>query len=365
MRLRSRSALARAGAVAWQLIGIAVAVILAGWAAGQLMPVLVPVGVALLLTALLRPVHCALERRGLPPAPAALLTLGAVMIVFGGLVAFVVPPFVSRVGDLTSNVDGGLQRLAYSVAHDLAGMDHAAVQRALGRAEDAIRSHLGGLAGDALAGATTIAGALAAAVLVLFLTFFMLKDGTRLSGWIVGLAPERRRLGLREVARRAWAVLTTYARGVVFVATFDAVFIGIALLLVGVPLALPLIVLTWLGAFFPIVGAVTAGAAAVLVALVANGFGSALLVLAAIVVVQQIEGHVLYPLVVGPRLKLHPIAVLLAVAVGGTIAGLAGAFLAVPAATVGAVVLSYLREDDEDRNRTLPARDRLTVVRRP
>ncbi len=119
-----------------------------------------------------------------------------------------------------------------------------------------------------------------------------------------------------------------------FVATVDAVLIGAVLLILGIPLALPLIVLTWLAAFFPIIGAIVAGAAAVLVALVTGGPTDALIVLGAIVVVQQVEGNVLYPVVVGPRLRLHPIVVLVSVAAGGTLAGIPGAFLAVPVATV-------------------------------
>ena len=156
--------------------------------------------------------------------------------------------------------------------------------------------------------------------------------------------PTRRREAIDEGGRRAWTSLTAYTRGVVFVATVDAILIGAVLLLVGVPLALPLIVLTWLAAFFPIIGAIVAGAAAVLVALVAGGPTDALIVGIAIIVVQQVEGNVLYPVIIGPRLKLHPIVVLVAVATGGTIAGISGAFLAVPVATVCAALLGSHRE---------------------
>ncbi len=195
-----------------------------------------------------------------------------------------------------------------------------------------------------MAGLSSVFGALASVVLVVFLSFFLVKDGRRLWRWLLELAPVARRSDFDEAGTRAWDVLAVYTRGVIFVATVDAVLIGAALLIVGVPLALPLIVLTWLAAFFPIIGAVSAGAAAVLVALVANGMTSALIVLAAIIVVQQVEGNVLYPVVVGPRLKLHPIVVLMAVAVGGTIAGIPGAFLAVPVATVGSALLGFERE---------------------
>ena len=137
--------------------------------------------------------------------------------------------------------------------------------------------------------------------------------------WSLELVPEHRRETVDELGERAWTVLTAYTRGVVFVATVDAVLIGAALLIIGVPLALPLIVLTWLAAFFPIIGAVASGAASVLVTLVAIGPTEAVIVLGWIVVVQQVEGNVLYPVVVGPRLKLHPIVVLVSVALGGTI----------------------------------------------
>jgi predicted PurR-regulated permease PerM len=139
-------------------------------------------------------------------------------------------------------------------------------------------------------------------------------------------------------------VLSTYMRGVALVATIDAFFIGAAIAVLGVPLVFPLTVLTFVAAFFPIVGAVVAGAAAVMVALVANGVPTALVLLVVIIVVQQLEGNVFYPVVVGPKLALHPVAILLSLAVGGVIAGLAGAFLAVPVMAVAGRTLQYMRE---------------------
>jgi predicted PurR-regulated permease PerM len=339
------SRLARAGTMAWQLIGVVLVLLFAGWAAGRLMPVLLPFGIAILLAALLRPLTAWLQRRGLPAALAALITMIVLVAVVGGLVYLVVPPFVARVAELGSSITEGVQKVAYTLGSNV-GMSHAEVDQAFGRALARLRQHVTGIAGEAVTGAAAAATVLGAAVLVLFICFFLLEDGRRMWGWIVRLAPRDRRRSLWEVGGEIWTVLQAYIRGVVFVATVDAVFIGIALLLVGVPLALPLIVLTWLAAFFPIVGAITAGAAAVLVALVAKGLGAALIILAAIVAVQQIEGNVLYPVVVGPRLRLHAIVVLLAVAAGGTIAGLPGAFLAVPVATVCAAVLDHVREPE-------------------
>jgi predicted PurR-regulated permease PerM len=133
-------------------------------------------------------------------------------------------------------------------------------------------------------------------------------------------------------------------QGVFLVATLDAVLIGIVLVAVGVPIALPLIVLTFLAAFFPIIGSILAGAAAVLVALVSGGPVDAMVVLAGIVAIQQLEGNVFYPLVMGKQLRLHPVAILLALTAGGVLAGVAGAFLAIPVAAVTSAVLDFTRQ---------------------
>ncbi|MDA0161582.1 AI-2E family transporter [Solirubrobacter ginsenosidimutans] len=337
----SSGTLTRAGTTAWALLGIIALVLVSGWALGRLMAVFLPFVIAILLTTLLRPAAAALERRGVRPALAAIAAVGLAVVVLALLLTLILPPFISRLTELGTSVQEGAHRVAYEVGDRVAGMSHREVDRTIDNAVTRVRDRLGG---TAMAGVTSAAGALASLVLIAFLSFFLVKDGRRLWRYVVDLLPESRRDSVDEVGERAWTVLTAYTRGVVFVATVDAVLIGAALLLVGVPLALPLIVLTWLAAFFPIVGAVTAGAAAVLVALVANGPTSALIVLAAIVLVQQIEGNVLYPVVVGPRLRLHPIVVLLAVALGGTLAGISGAFLAVPVATVCSAALSYWRD---------------------
>jgi predicted PurR-regulated permease PerM len=196
----------------------------------------------------------------------------------------------------------------------------------------------------------------AAVVLVAVLTIFFLKDGAMLRDWTISLFAEQRRPVLREVSDRAWSALAAYVQGVFLVATIDAVLIGAMLLILGVPIAFPLIVLTFLAAFFPIVGSVLAGAAATLVALVANGVVDAVVVLGWIIVVQQLEGNVFYPVVVGRRLKLHPVAILLALTAGGVLAGVAGAFLAIPVAAVTSAVLDYMRKERaQDRSAALIA----------
>jgi predicted PurR-regulated permease PerM len=154
--------------------------------------------------------------------------------------------------------------------------------------------------------------------------------------------PDARKAALDELGERSWHVLTAYVRGVVFVAFVDAVGIGLALFLIGVPLVLPLALITFILAFVPLLGAIVAGAAAALVALVAVGPTAALLVIGAVILVQQVEGNILYPMIVGRTVSLHPVAVFLAVTIGGLLYGIVGAALAVPLATVAAATIKVV-----------------------
>jgi predicted PurR-regulated permease PerM len=174
-----------------------------------------------------------------------------------------------------------------------------------------------------------------------FATVFFLLDGERIWAWLVSLFPQRSQAGVREAGSRSWAVLTAYVRATVIIAFVDAVAIGIALAILRVPLALPLAVLVFFGAFVPIVGAFVTGFVAVVVALAARGPVIALLVLLAIVVIQQVEGHLLQPLLTGRLVRLHPLGVVLAVTAGSVLAGLVGAIVAVPLAAVLTTVLGY------------------------
>ena len=176
------------------------------------------------------------------------------------------------------------------------------------------------------------------------LVFFFIRDGAQIWGWVVDLFPSRVRPDAHAVGRRSWSALSGYVRGMALVALVDAVLIGLALAIIGVPLVVPLMALTFFGAFVPLVGAFVAGLVAALVALVSRGLVAALLVTGAIVVIQQLEGDLIYPQVVGRSVNLHPVAVLLAVAAGAVLGGIAGAVLAVPAAAVLWATVVQLRE---------------------
>jgi predicted PurR-regulated permease PerM len=224
------------------------------------------------------------------------------------------------------------------------GISQAEIDRGVSRAGEQLRNSLGGIATQVLTGASYAANGLAEAILTLIIVFFFVNDGDRIWTSLVGLLRPSLHDDARALGRRAFTILKVYVRGIVVVAVADSVLIGLALWAIGVPLVLPLVVLTFLGAFFPLIGAVVAGAMAVLVALVSNGLVPALLVLLAVVIVQQVEGNLLYPLVVGTSLELHPLLILLALAAGTALAGVVGALLAVPVAAVASGTAFYLRE---------------------
>jgi len=334
--------LAVASVVTIRLVIVTGGALLVALAVNRLMVVFLPLIVAMLLTTLLSPPARRLERR-LPPAPAALLVVLAALLVFIGLWALVIPPVVDDAPMLGDRVKEGLGQVANTLKP--LGISAADVDRVFHQGSDMAQHR-------ALPAALLVGQWLAAIVLTAALTFFFVKDGPRIWGWLIELFHERRQPALNDVGGRAWVALATYVRSVFLVATIDAVLIGIGLLVLGIPLALPLIVLTFIAAFFPIVGSIVAGAASVLVALVTKGSVTALIVLIIIVVVQQLEGNVFYPVVMGKRMNLHPVAILLALTIGGALAGVAGAFLAVPVAAVTAAVLQYVRER---REAALPA----------
>jgi putative heme transporter len=331
--------LAVASAVTLRVAIVIGGVVLLALFAKRMMVVVLPVIIALLLATLLTPLAHWLVAHRLRPAPASFLSVLTAFLVFAGLWALVIPPFVSQVPMVVDNVQQGIGQVA-DAAKPL-GISSEEANRAI---DDARRKAGGGaVAGQVLTGALVLTQWVAAVILIVVLTFFFLKDGRQIYDWIVGLFAERRRPALRAVGDRAWEALAAYVRGVFLVATIDASLIGIALLVVGVPIALPLIVLTFIAAFFPVVGSIVAGVAAVLVALVTKGLASALIILAAVIAVQQLEGNVFYPVVVGRRLRLHPVAILLALTTGGVLAGVAGAFLAIPLAAVTSAILDFMR----------------------
>ncbi|MEX2550192.1 MAG: AI-2E family transporter [Nitriliruptoraceae bacterium] len=351
---RERTGLRRAGNVAWALIGIAGLVVIVGYLAGRLSLIVIPVVLALFPATLLVPVAAKLKSLGLPNSLAAVASMLLGFLLIGAIVGAMIPLVVAEGPDLIESAGGGVQEIEDFLDEDPfdLGLD--------GPAEllEAAREQLGELTdytGQAAAAASATFEALAGLVLLFIILFFYLKDGRRLTEGILSLTPERSRSRIRRAADRAWQTLGRYFRGQMLVALVDAVAIGIGLLLLGIPLAAPLAVLIFFGALFPLIGALITGALAVLVALAHGGLTSALLVLALILLVQQIEGNVLQPIIIGRAIDLHPLLVLLSVTAGGVTLGILGAFLAVPlAAIVGGLISTDARDEapDEERGST-------------
>lgn len=304
----------------------------------------IPVFIALLLATLLVPPARWLQRRGAPPALATAVVFLGALAAFAALIALLAPTVVNEFGAIGDHVRQGADKLGRYLADSPLHLDEDKVQREIDRVDDRIRDNSGAITSGVVSGAAIVGQLFAGLLITLVVLFFFVKDGPRIWAWVVRLFPETRRDAIEQVGVESWAVLTQYVRGVVTVATVDALGIGFALWLIGVPMVVPLALLVFFTAFIPVVGSVIAGVVCALVALVNGGPVDALLVIGATLVVQQLEGNVLYPTIVGRRMELHPIAILLAVTIGGITAGIVGAAIAVPIAAVAAVAMKVARE---------------------
>lgn len=344
--------LLRAGRVAWAAVGVLVLVVAAGLVAGRLTLVVVPLVLALFPAALLEPVTRRLKRVGLPPALASLLTIVGGLLALTAVVALMVPAVAAELPAMAQSLETGVDELVQAVPFDIGGtsdlLDRARQQ--LGNANE--------IAGTAIGAATAVVEGAAGLLFGLVALFFYLKDGGRIARGIGDLLPERARTHAGTMSARVWTTIGRYFQGQLLIALADAVLIGLGLVILGIPLALPLAVLIFFGGLFPIVGAVVAGAVAVLVALADAGLARALAVLAVVVGVQQLEGNILAPLVLGRAISLHPLVVLVAITAGAVTLGVLGAFLAVPVAASIARVVDYLRgRDGEVEDDDSPARE--------
>lgn len=307
----------------------------------RLSAVVLPVLIALLLASLLAPPAEWLKRKRVPGVLATTIVLVGSLALVLGLLASIVPAVAAQSDELAGQARAGFQQATLLVQGPL-GINQAQIDGTINMAIERLRGSIGGVASGVLTGAAIFANALAQTILTLIVAFFFVNDGRRIWGGLVGLLRPTVRDDADALGKRSFTILKAYSRGIIVVAVVDAALIGLALLLIGVPLTLPIVVLTFLGAFFPLIGAVVTGAVAVLVTLFSNGLTDAILVLVAVLIVQQVEGNLLYPYVVGGSLELHPLLILLALAGGTAVAGVVGALIAVPVAAVASGALSYL-----------------------
>ena len=345
-----REAIIGAGVVwlsRWTLrwIIVVIGAVLLGWVVSQLWSILLPLLLALILTTVLEPPARWLEvRLRLSPALAALGAILGTLAVVAVVIIFIAPSVGSQVEEIALSASDGLSEVERWVQDSDTGVTQTQVDAVVQAAQDRLRSSASSIASGVLVGVGAITSALINLLLTLVLSFFFLKDGRRFLPWLKDLTGSHAGDHLVEVSQRTWTTLSQFVRTQALVGLIDGTLIGIGLLVVGVPLALPLAVLTFVAAFAPIIGAITIGVVAVLVALVANGWVAALVILGIVVLVQQLEGNLLLPWLQGKSLNLHAGVVLLTIVLGSTLFGVAGAFLGVPAVAVLAVVLRYLNE---------------------
>ncbi|SCL14205.1 Predicted PurR-regulated permease PerM [Micromonospora rhizosphaerae] len=323
-------ALRIAAAWSWRLIVIGIVT----WAllkiVGTIRIVIIPVAIALLLSALLAPAVGWLLKARFPRSLATAVVLVGGLVAVIGTLTLVVNEFIQGVPDLSDKSSQGVRQIQNWLKTGPLHLSDGQLNTYINEAQSWISGNTKTFTSGALSATATLAEVLTGTILVLFATFFFLRDGKQIWRFLVRLLPVAARWKVDDAGRASWATLGAYVRATVLVAFIDAVGIGIFLVIFDVPFAFPLAALVFLGAFIPIVGAALSGGVAVLVALVDSGLVTALIILGVVIGVQQLEGHVLQPLIMGRAVAIHPLAVIIGIAAGVVLAGIAGALVAVP-----------------------------------
>ena len=331
-----------AAAWSWRLLLIGGVLAVVIFLIIQLRYVIIPVLVAVLLSALLVPFSKLLQRHGWPKWLAITVVMLATLLGVGGLLTLGISQIVRGSGDLAAQSVVAWEDFRAWLLEGPLHVTPEQFDEMVQQVVDSVQQDSGVLVTGALSVSSSIGHFLAGILLALFATLFILIDGRHIWNWIVGIFPRRARAAIDGAGRSGWATLESFVKVQILVATIDAIGIGLGALLLGVPLAVPIAILVFLGSFIPIVGAVVTGALAVFVALVYNGWVIALIMLGVVLLVQQVEGHILQPLIMGTAVKVHPLGVVVAVTTGSLLAGIPGALFAVPIAAVGNVMILYI-----------------------
>jgi predicted PurR-regulated permease PerM len=323
-----------AAAWSWRLIVVG----LVGWVLlqfiGMISVVVIPLAIALLLSALMAPAVGLLFRLKVPRSLATFLVLVGGIAVIAGTLTLVINQFIDGLPELTSKTTQGVRQIQEWAKTGPLHLSDAQLNDAIDNGQNWVNSNTATLTSTGLSTAATLAELVTGMLLVLFSTFFFLRDGRKIWRFIVRLFPLNARWSLADAGDASWQTLSNYVRATVLVAFIDALGIGLALVILKIPFPFPLAALVFLGAFIPIVGASVSGAVAVLVALVDQGWVVSLIVLGAVILVQQVEGHVLQPLIMGRAVAIHPLVVIVGIASGVILAGIIGALVAVPVIAV-------------------------------
>ena len=331
-----------AGAWSWRLLAVMGVIAVFVYLVIELRLIVIPLMVAILVAALLVPFSSWLQRHRWPKGLAVALAELGLLAIVSGLLFLVVTQIRSDFPRLQTRTIAAYEDFRAFLAGPPLNISESEFTKFVSQAFSTVESGNGALVTGALNLGSTAGHVLAGILLVLFATLFMLIDGRGIWLWVVRLFPKRARLAVDGSGIAGWVTLTTFVKVQIFVAAVDAVGIGLFAFFLGLPLVIPIAVAVFLGSFIPVVGAVLTGIIAVFVALVYNGPIAALIMLGGVLLVQQLEGHVLQPLVMGTAVKVHPLAVVLAVAGGGFLAGIPGALFAVPLVATVNVMIKYV-----------------------
>ncbi|KAA0016319.1 AI-2E family transporter [Antrihabitans cavernicola] len=346
----------------WRLLVLFAGLLALGYVVHRLSTVMIPVALALLAAAMLAPLVDWMQRQGVPRVAGVLVAILGSIGALAGILTFVVEQFIDGLPQLSDQITSSITEVQDWLTDGPLHFSKDQIHQAGDSVVKAIRSNQDSLTSGALTTATVIGEILTGAFLTLFILIFFLYGGEQIWQFVTRIVPTANRRRVRTAGRQGFHSLIGFVRATVAVAAVDAIGIGAGLAILGVPLALPLASLVFVGAFIPIVGAFLTGFVAVFIALVTKGLITALITFGIIVAVMQIEGHVLQPLLLGRAVRIHPLGVVLAITAGIVLAGIVGGLLAVPiVAVLNTAIRSLLADDPEEVYEKMEAGEKSTV----
>jgi putative heme transporter len=322
-------------AYAWRLIVIGIALLALLWLVQRIRVVVFAIVIALFLARAVSPLAQRLTARRWRPGLAAVASMLALFVVVGGVLAVVAPAFADELGSIGTTVSRGIDDIEDWLVEDSPwDIRRSDVEQVRDRVGEQVAQFVGGSNDAITRRAIVVAEVITGAVLAIVLTFFMLRDGRKFVVAMVRLAPRRNQPSLHRAMQASWDTLAGYLRGATLLGVVEAAVIGLALFLAGGSLVIPVMIITFMSAYVPVVGAITSGVIAVLVALVSGGATAAVIVGAVAFLVQQLDNELLAPLIYGRALDLHPVVILVSVVAGAALFGITGALIAVPLVAV-------------------------------
>ncbi|MEC9323991.1 MAG: AI-2E family transporter [Actinomycetota bacterium] len=320
----------KAAAWAWRLVVLGAAAAVLFWLIQRFVVIVVPLALALILTALFLPAVDWLHRHRVPRWLAVILVFLLGLGALGGLLTFVVTRFIEGLPHLIDQITVSIDALRDWAANGPLELGQQQINNAVDSAIGTLQQRQAEITSGVVSTASALAKFLTGFFITVFTLIVFLHGGRSIYEFVTRIVPVQVRERVRDAGRSGFTTLTGYVQGTFVVALVDGIGIGIGLLVLGIPLALPLASLVFLGAFVPFVGAMVTGFLAVVIAVLAKGWLYGLFTLGLVLAVQQLEGNVLQPLIMGRAVRLHPLAVLVALTAGGVVAGIIGVLLAVP-----------------------------------